>query len=34
VLHCLWHSWQIEESLAEIQRKRRIRGQSLRTIPN
>jgi hypothetical protein len=34
VLHCLWHAWQIEDSLAEIQRKRRIPGHSLWTIPN
>jgi len=34
VLHCLWHSWRIEDSLAENQRKRRIPGHSLWTIPN
>jgi len=34
VLHCLRHSWQIEDSLAEIQRKTRIHGPSLWTIPN
>ena len=34
VLHCLWHSWQIEDSLAEIQREMRIHRDSLWTVPN
>lgn len=33
VFRCLWHSWQIEDSLAEIQRKRGIRRPKPWTEP-